>query len=325
MMKTWLAAGAVALTVGMSTTVLAGPVTQPGEQVGLAYGPLPQGVYAINTFSTGRGDARNSPDVGVNVPILVWSTGYKVLGATIMPVIAVPSVFVGTNNPAGVANQDQSYFYNPFIGNIFAWDLGNKISAAYLVGAYVGVGDRGSLCNGAPGAACIAGGATPVLPQVAGTSIRNTGGISYTGEGWNLTAALTHILQVDDAPRFGGQVGAALGPIPNSDGLYIDLTATKTFGKFEIGAVAYGYTDLPVNRNRAIYANYQKQGTFAAGGLIGYDFGIFKTQLMVTRTVADRGVGPFADETRGWVRFIAPLYTTAAAAVAAPTPLVRKY
>ena len=320
MMKNWLAAGAVALTVGMSATVQAAPVTQPGEQMGLAYGPLPEGVYAINTFSTGRGDARNAPDVGVNIPILVWSTGYKVLGATIMPVIAVPSIFVGTNNPAGIRNQDQSYFYNPFIGNIFAWDLGNKISAAYLVGAYVGVGDRGSLCNGA----LITSGCTPVLPQVASTSIRNTGGISYTGDGYNLTAALTHILQVDDAPRFGGAVGAALGPIANSDGLYIDLTATKTFGKFEIGAVAYGYTDLPVNRNRALYANYQRQGTFAAGGLIGYDFGVFKTQLMVTRTVADRGVGAFADETRGWFRIIAPLYT-AAAAVAAPTPLVRKY
>ena len=95
MMKTWLAAGAVALTLGMNISVQAAPVTQPGEQVGLAYGPLPEGVYAINTFSTGRGDARNAPDVGVNIPILVWSTGYKVLGATLMPVIAVPTVFVG--------------------------------------------------------------------------------------------------------------------------------------------------------------------------------------------------------------------------------------
>lgn len=320
MMKTWLAAGAVALTVGMNTTVQAAPVTQPGEQVGLAYGPLPEGVYAINTFSTGRGDARNSPDVGVNVPILVWSTGFKLLGATIMPVIAVPSVFVNTNNPAGVRNQDQSYFYNPFIGNIFAWDLGNKISTAYLVGAYIGVGDRGSLCNGTLTAGC-----TPVLPQLASTSIRNTGAISYTGEGWNLTAALTHILVVDDAARFGGQIGSALGPIPNADTLYIDLTATKTFGKFEIGAVAYGFTDLPVNRNRALYANYRRDGTFAAGGLIGYDFGAFKAQVFVTRTVADANVGgAFSNETRGWFRIIAPLYTAQAAA-AAPVPLVRKY
>jgi hypothetical protein len=322
MMKTWLAAGAVALTVGMSATIAqAAPVTQPGEQVGLAYGPLPEGVYAINTFSWGRGDAAGAPDVGVNIPILAWATPWKVLGAQLIPVLAVPSVFVSTNNPAPLGNQSQSYFYNPFVGNIFAWDLGNKISAAYLVGAYIGVGDRGSLCNGA----LIVTGCTPVLANLASTTIRQTGAISYTGEGWNLTAALTYNLTVDDAARFGGRVGAFLGPQAQADGLYLDLTATKTFGKFEIGAVAYGYTDLPVNRNRLLYANYARVGTFAAGGLIGYDFGPFKAQFMVTRTVADRGVGAFADETRGWFRIIAPLYTAAAPAAAAAQPIIRKY
>ena len=39
MMKNWLAAGAIALTVGMTTTVAqAQSTTVPGEQVGLATG-----------------------------------------------------------------------------------------------------------------------------------------------------------------------------------------------------------------------------------------------------------------------------------------------
>ena len=46
---------------------------------------------------------------------------------------------------------------------------------------------------------------------------------------------------------------------------------------------------------------------------------------MVTRTVADRGVGAFANETRGWFRIIAPLYTAAAPAAAAAQPIIRKY
>lgn len=327
MMKNWLAAGAVALTVGMTASVAqAASVTQPGEQMGLAYGPLPEGVYAINTFSWGRADARGSADVGVNIPILAWATPWKILGAQLIPVIAIPSVFVNTNNPAGVRNSETSIFYNPFVGNIFAFDLGNKISAAYLVGAYIGVGDRGSII-GANG-----GVVTPVLPQLASSTIRQTGAISYTGDGWNLTAALTYNIVVDDAARFGGPVGPFLGPlgngrIPNADGLYIDLTATKTFGKFEIGAVAFGYTDLPVNRNRALYANYAREGEFAVGGLIGYDFGPFKAQAMVTRQVVNRAsvAGASAEETRGWLRIIAPLYTAAPAAVAAQAPLIRKY
>ena len=314
MIKNWLAAGAVALTVGMTTEIAqAASVTQPGEQVGLAYGPLPEGVYAINTFSVGRADARGSADVGVNVPILAFATSFKIFGAQLIPVIAVPSVFVRTNTPAPFPNKEISILYNPFVGNIFAFDLGNKISAAYLLGAYINVGDRGSIL-----------GATPVLPQLASNSIRNTGAISYTGDGYNLTAALTHIFVVDDQARFGGPVGAALGPIGNADGLYLDLTATKTFGKFEIGAVAFGYTDLPVNRNKLGYANYTREGEFAAGGLIGYDFGPFKAQAWITRQVATRNNA--SEETRGWFRIIAPLYTAPAAAAAqAPMPLVRKY
>ena len=43
--------------------------------------------------------------------------------------------------------------------------------------------------------------------------------------------------------------------------LYVDWTATKKFGKWEFGAVAYGSTDL----SRPI-ASYEKQGQFAVGG-----------------------------------------------------------
>lgn len=52
MLKNWLAAGAVALSVGMTATAsFAQTTTVPGEQVGLATGaPLPEGIYALNTF-----------------------------------------------------------------------------------------------------------------------------------------------------------------------------------------------------------------------------------------------------------------------------------
>src|SRR5271154_3922012 len=48
----------------------------------------------------------------------------------------------------------------------------------------------------------------------------------------------------------------------NPDFINIELTATKKFGKWEFGPVAFGSTDLtnPI-------AGYQKQSQFAAGGL----------------------------------------------------------
>nr|WP_284209605.1 hypothetical protein [Methylorubrum aminovorans] len=77
-MKNWLAAGAIALTAGMTTTVAqAQTTTVPGEQVGLAVGaPLPEGIYAINTFTYRSPDGPDaiSVDTAVNVPILVWAT-----------------------------------------------------------------------------------------------------------------------------------------------------------------------------------------------------------------------------------------------------------
>ena len=75
MVKYWLAAGAAALSLGMSATAsYAQTTTVPGEQVGLAIGaPLPEGVYAINTFTYRSPDGPNltSTDTAVNIPVLV--------------------------------------------------------------------------------------------------------------------------------------------------------------------------------------------------------------------------------------------------------------
>ena len=75
MLKNWLAAGAFALTAGMTATAApAQTTTVPGEQVGLATGaPLPEGVYAVNTFVY-RSNDTGALDIGVTLPPLIWST-----------------------------------------------------------------------------------------------------------------------------------------------------------------------------------------------------------------------------------------------------------
>lgn len=311
-------AGACALgMMTVTTAARAGSVTQPGEQVGLAVGaPLPEGVYAINTFSVGRRDAPNSPDVGVNIPVLVWSTPWKLLGARVEGVFASPTIAVWTRNPAGIANSDTSIFYSPILASVFAWDLGGNFGVSYFIGYHFRGGDRGSIISPTGGVA------TPVVPQIASDMLRQGFAASYTGDGWNLTANLTYGLTFDDSARFGGPVGAALGPIAQADWLNLDLTATKKFGKFEIGAVAFGSMDLPVDRRKVLYANYSRVAQFAAGGLVGYDFGPFTAQIYVTRDIVERGYG--SSETRGFFRIIAPLYTPPATTIASASPLIRK-
>ncbi len=327
MMKNWLAAGAVALTVGMTSTIAqAQTTTVPGEQVGLAIGaPLPEGIYALNTFTYRRTDGRNDPDTAVNIPVLVWSTPLVPFGGRIELLVAPPTVFAFTRNPAGVANKDISINVGTFVGGIWAFDLGGNFGVSVLGGVYLNDlnGDRGSIitANGTV--------ATPVLPQLSSNTYRFGVAGSYTGDGWNITANLT--ANIYDSPgRFDGRVGAFIGPIRLSDALNFDLTATKTFGNFEIGAVGYGTYNFDISQGSAAVGN---RGRFALGGLVGYDFKVFKVQAYVARDVVTglTTTNAFTGRTRsdystdGWIRFIIPLYSPAPAASPIPAALVRKY
>lgn len=316
------ALAAIALCTGADRSAQAAAVTQPGEQVGLAPGlPLPEGFYAFDTFSWGRADRRDAAGIGVNIPFLIYASPLKIFGARIEPVVAFPSVFINTHFPAPVPNREVSTFYTPFLGSIFAWDLGAGFGASYIAGAYLPYGDRGSLGLGLLG--------TPLLPQASSATMTQRVAATYVGDGsLNLSAILTYNRPFDAHGRFGGPVGAAIGPLPVADQLNLDLTATKKFGKFEIGAVAYGYTDLPVNRRDRLFSRFQREGYIAAGGLVGYDFGPVILQSFVTREIIARDTRDLAghrqhnEETRGWFRVIVPF--PMAAAAPAPEPLIRK-
>jgi len=101
------------------------------------------------------------------------------------------------------------------------------------------------------------------------------------------------------------------------DFLNLDLTATKHFGKWEIGPVAFGSTDLPTAN-----PSYARQGQFAVGGLVGYNFGPANLQAYVTRDVVQRNYAGL--ETRGWLRVTVPIGTEQAG-TPAPSPLARRF
>jgi hypothetical protein len=68
-------------------------VTQPGETVGLASGaPLPQGLYFVNTGDRGRRSDPADTSVGVDIPVLAWSTPWTILGGRVQFLIAGPVV-----------------------------------------------------------------------------------------------------------------------------------------------------------------------------------------------------------------------------------------
>jgi hypothetical protein len=328
MSKNWLVAGALALTASMTATAsYAQSTTVPGEQVGLATGaPLPEGIYALNTFVYQMRDNPSALDVGVNIPVLVWSTPLVPLGGRIELLVAPPTVFA--LGKSGSNLRDLSINVGTFVGGIWAFDLGNNFGVSLLGGVYLNElnGDRGVLVtnNGAIAASA-------VLPQLSSNTYRFGVAASYTGDGWNLTANLT--ANIYDSPAtFGGNRNIGFNGLSQvyslSDSLNLDLTATKKFGKFEIGAIAYGTYNFDTSFkggniiNAANPTGIADRGRFLMGGLVGYDFGFATGQIYVARTVV-RSAGSF-DSTEISGRLIVPLYSPTPVA-AAPAPIIRKY
>jgi hypothetical protein len=274
------AAYALSMCIGLPTVALAGSVTQPGETVGLPAGaPLAEGVYFANTADWGCRNTNPTSCLGITIPITTWSTPWKFLGARVQffsvnPVIET-GVF-GTSYQASVFNQ-------ALFGEL-AWDLGSGFGFSYSLGAYFDVHQ-------------------PVA--FSSNSLNQRFALSYTKDGWDLTANVIYGIQFDNVSS-RPQISPCPAPFAfegcNPDFLNLDLTATGKFGKWEFGAVAYGSTDV----SRPI-PSYLKQSQFAVGGLFGYDFGPLKVQFYATTDVYQRNYG--GDDTRGWFRIIVPLWT----------------
>jgi len=270
---------------GPFSAALANSVTQPGSTLGTAPGaPLAEGFYFSNTADWGFRDP--STGLFVDHPIYIWSTPWMILGARFQ-VMAETAFNANEHNGAQADG-----FYNPLLTGQLAWDLGNGFGLSYTLGAYFNVEQELAWSS---------------------SSINQRLALSYAGDGWNLTANLIYGTQLDavtDRP----QISACPTPFGlngcNPDFINIDLTATKKFDRWELGPVAFGSMDV----SRPV-ASYDKQSQFAAGGLVGYDFGPVRLQAYVTRDVYEQNYS--GHDTRGWGRVTVPLWTASAASAPA--------
>jgi len=285
------AAGALLMTAG-TTAAHAGATAQPGETAGLARGaPLPEGVYFVNTLDWGVRNTNPDTKVLVDIPVIAWSTPWSIFGGNLQFLAATPMIHVDGNNTFDAAgnflNDGDDYgFYNPFVAAALAFDLGGGFGVSYLSGIYFNAGERGI--------------------RVPAHTWRQDFAISYTGDGWNLTANLLWGITFDTSKWAGSST---------ANGFNLDLTATKTFGKWEVGAVGFGSTEYDIPNGRAV----GKQKQFALGPLVGYNFGPVIMQAFVTRDVYQRNMG--GKDTRFWSRVIIPLWTPEKPMA----PLVTKY
>jgi hypothetical protein len=276
------AASMLALT---ATAAQAGSVTQMGETVGVAAGtPLAPGWYFLDTTDWGVRDTNGGKTaLGVTIPVIAWSTPWTALGARVQFLAAFPAVEAGVTNSA--AGPSYAYgWYNPFFAGQLAWDLGKTgWGFSYLLGTYPGI-------------------STPVAKDE--TSLNQRFALSYTRDGWNLTANVI--------------LGTFFDSTVNPDFINVDLTATKKFGNWEIGMVGFGSSDISTP-----FPGYQRQSQFALGGLVGYYFGPVILQGYLTRDVSESNYGGY--DTRIWGRIIIPILDPPPApAPVAAVPLYRR-
>src|SRR6202795_3425773 len=131
-------AAAAVLSIGAAAPALGGSVTRPGDTVGAAVGmPLPPGFYFQNQLTE---DYRDTSPHGTavldDVPVLVWSTPWTIVGGRLVfstaPVVPVNFRIYDTVSKSGL--------FNPYMGAQLAWDLGHNFGVSYLLGGYIDIG-----------------------------------------------------------------------------------------------------------------------------------------------------------------------------------------
>ncbi|MFG1465655.1 transporter, partial [Xanthobacter sp. DSM 24535] len=173
---------------------------------------------------------------------------------------------------------DEIGFYNTYFASQVSWAITDALRIGYRIGGYI-----------------------PQDGPVAynyGT-IEQRAGLTYLANGLQMTANFMYGVTVGNGQQDRGP-----------DYFVADLSATQTFGKWQLGPVMYATVDLT-----SPYAGYQKQSQVAVGGLVGYDFGGATLQLKLTTDVSESNYG--GRETVVWSNLIIPLWT-AKPAPAAP-------
>jgi hypothetical protein len=280
------AIGAAALAVS-STSALALSELPAGVTTGIALGAaLPEGVYDISVASYGSSNAYLG-NLAYSIPVwLIWSTPWTIAGGRIALDTATGVADIWTPGQAGTDS-----WLNTLVEGSIAWNLHNGFNVSLRAGAWLP--------------------STQTIPTVLSrdyTAFQGGGSVSYIANGWNLTA--TGI--------YGSGHDSINGEIPQNSWFNLDLTATKKLGKLEIGAIAYGSWDVDSKNG------LPKASEFAAGGLVGYDFGSFIAQAKLTgdlqaeniigRNALGVGIGG-EKEVRGTLTIIKPLWNPEAASL----------
>ena len=277
-LRNLIAASILLLSIVMAHSALAGSVTQPGDTMGTASGVAnPEGFYFVNQANGGCAGPTPRLCVWTEVPLLAWTTPWKILGAS-LAIVTGPTTLVH----ASLRNKfHKTALFNPFVGTTWTWALGHGLGFTYLLGGYFDIDTNIAYSS---------------------SSLNQRFAFGYYDNGWNLTE--NTILGINFDQSNTDPQGAACPTAPqlacNNNFLNVDLTATKRFGKWELGLIGFLAADISTP-----IPGYSRQKKAAIGGLAGYYFGPAIVQIYGTTEVYERHY--YGKDTRLWSRITVPL------------------
>ena len=292
----FVAAGADAREPG------AGNAYPAGTSLGLPVGSNPPpGLWLENMLGYYSATATSGPnlptnrthvDVIADAPRFLWTMPGSFLGASEMAFVVLPVVDLSLSNlppPNPSGSFSRTAIGNPGIAPInLAWNIAPATFAMLALGASVPIGQYGknSVVN-------IGNNFWTIQPEAA---------LSYMGDGWDLTAHLVYNINTKNNTT----------NYRSGDQLFLDLTATKTIGRWEVGPVGYYDKQLTADRNDGGFygpagamPTFGHPEQFAIGALLGYDFGPVKMQGYLTHEVIANESA--VSGTRVWSRLFLPL------------------
>jgi hypothetical protein len=274
--------------LALGLTLLAGQVCAQelwdpqlrGVDEGLAAGALPPpGVYGVlnnywasYSLYNNAGKATSSTvDALIEVPVILWQTGVKILGADYAVAVAQPIDYTNLQVP-GAELGSAAHFgtYNTvLVPGILSWNPGNDLLVKAGLTVYV---DDASSSHAKP--------LTNPYSLGAGNgfwTLQPDLGVSWLHDGWNLSAELHYDYNFSDN-NYHSSPGAAATRYKSGQEIEIDYTATKTIGNWSAGLGAHQLNQITDDTGPGAVAaacasnNGCRAGSFGLGPLLGYQF-----------------------------------------------------
>lgn len=246
----------------------AGNAYSQGSSLGLPTGANPpQGVWFEDTSSVyvaQATDTEGSTKDGSKItaistaPRILWTTPWKILGATEMAFVVVPMVNLDVSNipgQPGVTGHSLAFANPEFTPINLSWNLGVPgLFGSATFGFYPPIGRYSSSAT-----VNIGNNFWTFQPEVA---------LSYISPQWLLSAHVMYDTNTQNKAT----------DYTSGDQLFIDFTALHNFGKWSVGPVAYYTKQVTADTNSGTYYGPDKPlfgepGAFAPGLLVGYKLG----------------------------------------------------